>query len=74
MATINKENLLGEKKLLRAFDTIDADGGGTISMDELKGALFRNQDIDEFEFEQIMTHAGLSCNDEIDFQQFNRMM
>ena len=40
IATINKQSLLDNKKLKKAFNYIDIDGGGSLSVDEVRDALF----------------------------------
>jgi len=40
IATINKQSLLELKKLKKAFNYIDIDGGGSLSVEEVKDALF----------------------------------
>ena len=40
IATINKESLLTDEKLKRAFALFDKDGGGSISADEVKNTLY----------------------------------
>ena len=54
VATIDKDNLLDKSLMKRAFDTIDVDQGGTISMQELREALFQDDQIDENEFTAIL--------------------
>ena len=39
VASIDKESLLTEEKLIKAFNLFDADGGGTIDIVEVKRTL-----------------------------------
>lgn len=74
MATINKDRLLNDKILQKAFNAIDDDHGGSISAEEFREALFNGKDLDPAEFSEIMDTAGLSEDTEIDFESFTRMM
>ena len=42
VATVDKEKLLTEEKLKAAFNLFDTDGGGTISIEEVKNHLYGN--------------------------------
>jgi calcium-dependent protein kinase len=47
VATLGEEHLLSDEKLIMTFKMFDKDGGGTISIDELKEVLAFGDDVDE---------------------------
>jgi calcium-dependent protein kinase len=71
VATLGEEVLLSEEKLIKTFKMFDKDGGGTISIDELKEVLAFGDDIDQETMDDIMKQAG---DDEVTFKQFKVMM
>jgi calcium-dependent protein kinase len=54
VATLNEKNLLSNNKLQTAFKMFDKDGGGTISIDEIKQVLSFGQTLDEECIQQII--------------------
>lgn len=46
LATVDKDNLLSQDNMYKAFNMFDDDGGGSISIDEIKDKLFYGQNID----------------------------
>ena len=46
IATVNKENLLSKENIEKCFKLLDADDGGTISIEEIGDMLFQGQEID----------------------------
>tara|TARA_B110000285_G_C14531590_1_gene341033 strand:+ start:233 stop:499 length:267 start_codon:yes stop_codon:yes gene_type:complete len=54
VATLGEEVLLSEDKLIMTFKMFDKDGGGTISIDELKEVLAFGDDVDETTMDEIM--------------------
>lgn len=57
-----------------AFSLFDKDGGGTISHDEIKEILMRDQKIDENVWKEIVKEVDADGNGEIDFEEFEVMM
>ena len=49
VATMNEKNLLNNNKLQTAFKMFDKDGGGSISIDEIKQVLSFGQNLDEID-------------------------
>lgn len=47
VATLNEKNLLSNNKLQTAFKMFDKDGGGTISIDEIKEVLSFGQTLED---------------------------
>ena len=54
VATLGEEVLLSEEKLIKTFKMFDKDGGGTISIDELKEVLAFGDDIDQETLDGIL--------------------
>jgi len=62
-------------ELKLAFEAIDTDNSGTISVEELKGLMAKvNQHLSEEEIIAIMSEVDLDGNKELDFGEFKEMM
>lgn len=73
VATLNRNSMLGEKKLKAAFDTFDSDGSGKISSDELQ-AIFGCNSFSTAAWEQILIEADADNDGEVDFEEFCALM
>jgi calcium-dependent protein kinase len=73
-ATVNRQDLLQEEKLRAAFSVYDKDGGGTISIDEIKAVLGMGKDISEEVWNQIVKEVDENGDGEVDFEEFSIMM
>ena len=68
-ALIEKKEYLKEEKLLEIFKTLDKDGNGRISKDEIKKVL-SGQDLDENDLKQFITKFDLDGDGQIDYYEF----
>ena len=68
-ALIEKKEYLKEEKLLEIFKTLDKDGNGRISKDEIKKVL-SGQDLDENDLKQFITKFDLDGDGLIDYFEF----
>ena len=58
-----------------AFDMIDTDGNGTVSIPELRGLMRKcNQYLTEEELDAIMRECDMDGNGELDFMEFQALM
>ena len=74
IATMNEKNLLSNNKLQTAFKMFDKDGGGTISIDEIKQVLSFGQNLDEEVVNQIIKQVDANGDGEISYDEFANMM
>jgi Ca2+-binding EF-hand superfamily protein len=67
---------LTKEKLESAFHILDKDGGGTITIEELKLELCgeENKDVDETIWEAIVAEVDEDGNGELDFMEFCTIM
>ena len=70
---MNKSKLLSKNNLKQAFQAFDKDGGGTISIDELKVVLNASGATDEV-WASLIKEADEDGNGEIDLEEFSSMM
>jgi Ca2+-binding EF-hand superfamily protein len=62
-------------ELRMAFDMIDTDSSGTISMAELRSLMRKcNQYLSEQELDAIMHECDIDGNGELDFEEFQALM
>lgn len=73
-ASIDKESLLSEEKLLAAFRNFDKDGSGTISANEIKNVLGVGRNIKQEIWEEIIGEVDNDGNKAIDYEEFKSMM
>ena len=73
-ATVNRGELLQEEKLRAAFNIYDKDGGGTISVDEIKEVLGMGRDISDDVWNQIVNEVDENGDGEVSFEEFSQMM
>jgi calcium-dependent protein kinase len=71
VATLNEKNLLSNNKLQTAFKMFDKDGGGTISVDEIKEVLSFGQNLDEHIIQQIIKQVDANGDGEISYEEFS---
>jgi calcium-dependent protein kinase len=73
---VDTKSLLTKEKLENAFNIFDKDGGGTITIEEIKNVLVgeKNKDVDDDVWEQIVAEVDDDGNGEIDFLEFCAMM
>ena len=58
-----------------AFDMIDTDNSGTISVKELRALMKRvNQHLDDEEISALMSECDLNNDRELDFEEFKNLM
>ena len=74
VATMNEKNLLSNNKLQTAFKMFDKDGGGSISIDEIKQVLSFGKSLDEKVVEEIIKQVDENGDGEISFDEFAQMM
>jgi calcium-dependent protein kinase len=74
VATMNEKNLLSNNKLQTAFKMFDKDGGGSISVEEIKQVLSFGQNLDEEVVAQIISQVDANGDGEISFDEFAQMM
>jgi len=74
VATMNEKNLLSNNKLQSAFKMFDKDGGGSISIDEIKQVLSFGQNLDEDVIKKIIDQVDADGDGEISFDEFAQMM
>ncbi len=64
-----------DQELKYAFEKIDADGSGFITMGELKDLLVKtNQFLDDFEIEDIINHFDVDKDGKLDYAEFKHMV
>jgi calcium-dependent protein kinase len=75
-ASVDTKSLLTKEKLENAFNIFDKDGGGTITIEEIKNVLVgeKNKDVDDGVWEHIVAEVDDDGNGEIDFLEFCVMM
>lgn len=74
VATLNEKNLLSNNKLQTAFKMFDKDGGGSISVEEIKEVLSFGQNLDEEVVQQIIQQVDANGDGEISYEEFSQMM
>jgi len=74
VATLNEKNLLSNNKLQTAFRMFDKDGGGSISIDEIKQILSFGQTLEPEVIDTIMKQVDANGDGEISFEEFQEMM
>jgi len=60
--------------MYKAFKMFDDDGGGSISIDEIKDKLFYGQNIDQSVFELIIGEIDDNGDGELELNEFTEMM
>jgi len=60
--------------MYKAFKLFDDDGGGSISIDEIKDKLFYGQTIDDAVFELIISEIDGNGDGELELSEFTEMM
>lgn len=73
-ATMNKSMLLSQEKLELAFKMYDVDGSGTITKDELKAILGKQQQYDDSFWEGMIREVDKNGDGVIDIHEFSEMM
>lgn len=66
--------MLNQKNLKAAFDMIDKDGSGLITVEELKYAFDSNSTKDETLWKEIMQEVDKNHDNEISFTEFSEAM
>jgi Ca2+-binding EF-hand superfamily protein len=67
-ATIEAHGTIDEERLAEAFDRIDSDDSGTITVEDLKD--FLGEDIPESYLEKVIDEAGVSTDHKITYEEF----
>lgn len=73
-AAVNKYHLLSKDNLKTAFNMIDTDGSGYITIDELKVAFDINQGNEDKIYKQIMNEVDKNHDGLISFSEFSEVM
>jgi calcium-dependent protein kinase len=70
-AAVDKQSVINTQSLRQAFEIIDKDGSGTITVDELK-ATFESQGTqkDQQLWKEIMKEVDVNGDGEISYQEF----
>ena len=74
VSACDKSTLLTETVLKAAFDTIDSDGSGKISVSELKDLIKTQADMTEEVAAQLLSQADENGDGEIEFEEFRKLM
>lgn len=74
VASLNEKNLLSNNKLQAAFKMFDKDGGGSISIEEIKQVLSFGQNLDEEVIQQVIKQVDENGDGEISYDEFVQMM
>lgn len=72
-ASINRQQVLSQKRLETAFKTIDKDGSGSLSVDELK-QLFGGGKVPDEIWKQIIEEVDKNGDGQISLNEFKEMM
>lgn len=73
-ATANRNNLLSDDKLKKAFGYYDKDNSGSISVDEIKSVLGVGQRISEEVWATIVKEVDTDGDGEVSLEEFKSMM
>lgn len=73
-ATINRDRMLSDDKLKRAFAIYDKDNSGSISVDEIKEILGVGKSISEEVWKQVVKEVDENDDGEVSFEEFKTMM
>ena len=74
-ACLQKNKIFSEKNLLYAFNFIDKDGIGKLTIDSIKSCFGLNEDeISEHIFKDIFKELSNKNNEEMNFEEFKSMM
>lgn len=74
VATANEEVVFSTKNLKEAFNYMDKDGSGEITLKEIKDVLGQSQNISDDVWEQIIAEADKNGDGVISFEEFMQMM
>jgi len=74
MATIDRANLLSKKRLETAFKMFDADGSGTISIDEIKKIFGGAGNVSDSVWTRLVEEIDDNGDGMISFKEFSGMM
>ena len=74
VATLGEDVLLSNDKLIMTFKMFDKDGGGTISVDELKEVLAFGEDVTEETMEEILKLVDDNEDKIISYNEFKIML
>ena len=72
--TIDRKMLLTEEHLKDAFDALDEDHDGSISLDEIKNFLSCGRKIKESTWNKVLGEVDLNNDGQVDFKEFIAMM
>lgn len=73
-AAINKNKLLSQENLLTAFQMMDLDKNGSLTIDELKTVFELNGAKDDSLWKQVMTEVDKNKDGIISFEEFTQVM
>ena len=74
-ACLQKDKILSEKNLLYAFNFIDKDSIGKLTIDSIKSSFGLNEDeVSDSVFNDIFKELSLENNNEMNFEEFKNMM
>ena len=73
-ACVDKEQLLHESSLRQSFAFFDKDNSGSITPEELKGALGAEKNITDEVWAQVILEVDDNGDGQIDFEEFTDMM
>lgn len=74
VAAMSQQRLLSRKKLQQAFKMFDKDGGGSISIEEIKDALNFEGGLSAADLVQISKEVDQNGDGEVSFNEFVEMM
>lgn len=70
-ASMEAHGFINEERLADAFDTLDADGSGTISVNDLR--VFLGNEVSDASIDRIIDEGDLDANRQVDYNEFLRM-
>lgn len=74
LATINESKILSEKNLREAFNFMDRDSNGFITLEEIRDVLDQSKEVPEDQWRMIVKEVDRDNDGKICFEEFSEMM